>query len=125
MSEDELLDTITRHYLDSGDFNGLPLRLVGGAADDVKATVERLIRAGRVVLNLGDRHPNPHILAFAPEPIAEQIAKLQEADDLTHVCAYPSPSTLTEVVDAAEFAGRPFTLLLAHGWPQLEPVFFD
>jgi hypothetical protein len=125
MNEDELLEAVTRHYLDSGDFNGLPLRLVEGAADDVKATVERLMRAGRIVLDFGDRHPNPYILAFASEPVDEQIAKLHKTDDLTHVCAYPSPSALADAVNVAEFAGRPFTLLLAQGRPQLEPVFFD
>lgn len=64
-------------------------------------------------------------MAFAPEPVEEQIAKLHEADDLTHVCAYPSASALADAVQPAEFADRPFTLLLAQGRPQLDPIFFD
>ncbi len=74
-SPDALLDASTRHYLTSGDFNGTPVRLI--EADDAtrRLLVRELVERERLSLNLGDRHPNPYIQAFTPEPVAEQLRK--------------------------------------------------
>ena len=120
-----MLARITARYLESGDFNGLPVRELGGPLEELKAVLAPLVEESRIVLNFGDRHPNPHILAFEPEPHEEQLIKLLDADDVTHVCAYPSPDVLAGAIDPAAYQGRPFTLLLAQGRPQLQPAYFD
>jgi hypothetical protein len=64
MNQDELLDAATRHYLESSDFNGLPLHGVQSQIGELEVVLKELVRAGKVPVNFGDRHLNPHILAF-------------------------------------------------------------
>jgi hypothetical protein len=132
---DDLLATITTHYLNSGDFNGIVLTNLGDDMEHVRRGVRELVENGKVVLNFGDRHPNPHILAFAPEPKNEQIIKLDKLvfeppvyEDIGPLrwqrnqlscCVYPSKIHLSSVVDAALYRGNPYELALALGESQL------
>jgi hypothetical protein len=126
MTADELLAIVTAHYLTSGDFNGYPIRELPLSKEESGSLLHRLVEDERLSLSLGSPHPNPYIKAFPPAPIAEQLQALRDVGDLTHVTAYPEPRHLGEVVEAAEYEGRPFTLRLARGAPQLLPAaFFD
>jgi hypothetical protein len=118
MTRNQLLARITKHYLESRDFNGLPVD-----QDTPRGQVEQLIRTGLVSLNRGDRHPNPHVKAFAPEPVDEQLRKIAEAG--IDGCLYPEPIHLEKVVNKADYEGRPFSRCLALGEPQLSFKVFD
>jgi hypothetical protein len=118
MTKESLLAAVTGQYLKSTDFNGLPVR-----AGIQKELAIELIAEGLVSLNRGDRHPNPHVKAFTPEPIEDQIRKIKENG--LDGCLYPEPRHLQTVVVPSEYAGRPFTLCLALGEPQLSFKVFD
>src|SRR5258708_4508842 len=112
MTADELLERVTSFYTDSGDFNGLPVRSLDANLDKLRGSVRPLIEAGLLYVNYGDRHPNPHILAFEPEDQADQLQKLDEAD-LEAACLYPTVSNMQTVVNLADYEGPPYTLELA------------
>lgn len=128
MTQDELVDAVVRHYLESGDFNGLPAhaliedRVV--ALDELKHLLRALIERGMLSLNFGDVHPNPHIRALPDRPVEGQLAKLGAARDGRFVI-YPTVSTLEARLDRNAYVGRPFSLRLALGAPQLEFASFD
>lgn len=113
-----LLGRVVNHYLTSRDFNGLPA--AEGMDVDVIAD---LIASGHLSLNRGDRHHNPHIRAFAAEPIEEQLAKLKR-DGLAG-CLYPEPKHLECVIDCSRYHDRPFTMKMALGTPELSFLPFD
>jgi hypothetical protein len=124
MNEEVLLGMITAQYLGSHDFNGLPVRLAGISIDECRRLVRLLVENGRVSVNFGDRHSNPHILAFEPEPATEQLAKL-DGDAFEHACLYPTRSYLATATPADLYADRPFSRMLALGEPQLGYRSFD
>lgn len=118
MTNKELLEVVTRRYLDSADFNGLPV-----SATTPRARVRQLIEKGLLSLNRGDRHPNFHIKAFEPEPIGEQLRKISEGGLVG--CLYPERTHLESVLDRSEFEGRPYELALGLGAPKLSLRYFD
>ncbi len=123
----DLVQRITDFYLHSGDFNGLPIRDLAEASmadTELRRVLADLVEAGKISLNFGDQHPNPHIKALPADEEKKQVEKLF-AKDLTHVCAYPTSSHLSTVVDAANLKDRPFTLRLTLGEPQLSYFAFD
>lgn len=124
----QLLNAVTSHYLNSGDFNGFPIRDLDGLYTrngDLKKSLASLIRENKISLLFPDTHSNPYIKALPEEPNDRQIKKLYEFEDLTLVCAYPTAVHLAAVIDAATYQDRPFTLRLMLGEPQLSFVSFD
>jgi hypothetical protein len=139
--EKKVLQEITNHYLDSRDFNGILISNLGDDFEETKSILAQLLNEDKIVLNFGDRHPNPHILAFEPEPKEEQLKKLEALKfeepiyeeygplkmqtNSINCCAYPSKQHLKKVVDTAKYQNRPFSLLLALGEPQLSYKAFN
>src|ERR1700728_3948535 len=125
MSRELILSLATRHYLATEEFNGLPgdepLREMGTHHLPI---IEELIREGLVSLNFGNHHPNPHIKAFRARPADEQIATLQ-VRGLDAACIYPERTHLEQVVDRTRYQGRPYTLALALGAPELSHRAFE
>ena len=124
LEEGAIVGAVTEYYLKSRDFNGFPVRLVAGADGDRHSLLTGLIERRVVSVNVGDRHPNPHIQAFAPEPPEKQIRSLAAAS-IDHACLYPTKEHLAGVVDATSYAGQPYTLELALGEPQIVCRFFE
>jgi hypothetical protein len=124
MNADELLARATEFFLTSGGFNGLPVHSLDIEMDELRTVVRPLVESGRLYVNYGDRHPNPHVLAFDPEPQEEQLRKLDEGD-LASACLYSLPAHLAAVVNPADYEGRPYTLELALGYPVLGYHCFD
>jgi len=120
MKKEELLEKITRQYLESKDFNGLPLF----GFESEKESIIALIREGEIEINFGDKHLNPHIKAFELDDKDTQISRI-ESFGFEYACAYPTRRRLKKVVDINEFKGRPFTLKIALGEPQLNYAVFD
>jgi len=134
MSNIEILEKITNFYLNSSDFNGIPITDLGENFSEVKKVLKGLLEKEKIVLNFGDRHPNPHILAFEPESKEQQMAKLEKLEfqpiykeygplkmqiNSISCCAYPSKNHLKSIVNPDDYRNKPFTLLLAQGEPQL------
>jgi hypothetical protein len=125
MNDQELLEQVTHYYLDSTDFNGLPARqLPPLSADELEELLSSLVSKELVSLNFGDRHPNPHILAFEPELVPAQLEKLSRLG-LAETCLYPTRVHLVSIVDQTMYAGQPFRLEMALGGPQLSHCSFD
>ena len=115
-----ILEKVLAQYLQSGDFNGMGVEQFTTAAD-VNA-VKELIAEGRLDLVRGDGHPNPHIKAFAAEPIDVQLQKIESCG--LAGCLYPTPELLRERnTGAGETA--PYTRALKEGAPQLDYRVFD
>src|SRR5438876_148206 len=111
-SAEQVLDRITRCYLDSRDFNGVSagtlLQEFGRDAKALEGTLTRLITNEQVSAVFGDVHPNPHIRAFPDHPPAKQVRLLRERGEGLGYCLYPTCKTLEAVVDRSKYAGMPF-----------------
>jgi hypothetical protein len=127
---DVVLNEVTAFYLTSGDFNGIPIRTIIARCQvqsgRVKGILRTLLQEGKITLEFGDRHPNPHVKALPEDPPDKQEEKLAKAVLRSGaICVYPSPAHLRTVVPAADYQGRPFTFRLALGEPQLTHVSFN
>lgn len=120
----KLLEQVSDYYLKSGDFNGTPIRNINLPVSDYFPQLKELVKEKLLSINFGDRHPNPHILASEPETIEIQLNKLKKSD-LEHACLYPTKKHLSKVVDRSNYSGKPFTLMMALGEPQLSYRVFD
>jgi hypothetical protein len=120
MKKEQLLEKITKQYLGSRDFNGLPL----SSFESEKENIVALVREGKIEINFGDKHPNPHIKAFELDDKDTQILKI-ESMGFEYACAYPTKQHLKKVVNVDDFKDRPFTLKIALGEPQLNYAVFD
>ena len=110
MRTDEALARITDFYLKSRDFNGILITDLGKDFEVIRNTLRKLLKEEKFVLSFGDRHPNPHILAFEPEPKEEHLEKLDNLQfqeliyeeygslriqrNSINCCAYPSRNHL-------------------------------
>lgn len=123
-----LLDQVVAFYLASPDFNGLPLQRLLDAGKQkpgaLRKAIGKLIQEGKVSVEFGDRHVNPHILAFDPDAPDAQLDRLERLP-WAHACAYPTTKYLGTVVKKQDYDHRPFTLELALGRPQLSYHAFD
>lgn len=120
MKKDELLKSITENYLSSEEFNGYPLR----DSKNEKQYIITLIREGKIGINFGDNHPNPHIKAFELGSKKAQIDKINHIG-IKNACAYPTKKYLKNIVDVNKYKNKPFTLRIALGEPTLNFVPFD
>ena len=55
---ERLATDVGKHYLESEDFNGYPVRRVASTIDERRRLARALIEQGLAVVNFGDRHPN-------------------------------------------------------------------
>jgi len=124
VNEKQLVSQVTQRYLESPDFNGFPFGCPPSLRSGAYKTVYRLVSDGVISVNFGDRHPNPHIQAFEPESIPVQLEKLRKLQ-FRQACLYPTRQYLLEVLDQSKYAGRPFSLMIALGAPQLSYLSFD
>jgi hypothetical protein len=92
-----VLSTIANFFLDSNDFNGIPLSDLesdtGISGDDLGKLLTELLRDGKISLVFDI---NPHVKRFPDLPAEEQIKRLTTERNLG--CAYPTPAVLASVV---------------------------
>lgn len=124
MSKQHILKTVADFYLNSGDFNGLPVRNLQYPLEQLIPAIAQLVRDNKITLNFGDIHPNPHIKAFDPEPVHQQLEKVERLG-IQGACLYPSESHLSKVADRSQYQSRPFTLKLVLGEPKVRFYPFD
>lgn len=123
-----LLEEVAQHYLNSEQFNGITVgslaSKLGLQLSEITEALVPLINEGKLSVLFGDVHPNPYIRALPDESQENQIKKLITSG-ADYACVYPLPNYLRGVVDKAQYEGRPFTLELALGTPQLAYKSFD
>ncbi len=123
-----VLQEVTSHYLNSGDFNGITvLRLADRLKkplQDVKAVVSALIETEMVAILDTSADVNPAIIRVGFEAKEEQLKKLDKHAPGC-VFVYPRPTHLESVVDSSKYSRRPYALDLALGHPQLSFRSFD
>lgn len=129
VSERKILDEVTNFCVTSTDFNGIPVTQLAKKYKLDLNTIEKhlasLIQQDKISMVFGDLHPNPHIKAFDEDAPDVQIEKLHNTDLLAQACVYPSRSHLKNIVEPTAYQGKPFTLRLALGEPQLSCESFD
>jgi len=116
-----LAKIVLRHYFDSDDFNGLPVRKLmddGAPLAELTAIVTELVKERCIGVSHYDFVSNPHILCFEHESLEKQTA-LIASGKLSGACLYPTKPVLARSVDRANYTAAPFRLMLALGYPQL------
>jgi hypothetical protein len=123
-----LLEEVTRSYLNSGDFNGIPILQLADRSNEQWRTVKRIATTfiEEELIGILDTASdmNPAIIRLGFEPKEIQIKKLDNSN-LTHVFIYPRTAHLKSVVNPSDYSGRPYVLELALGHPQLSFRSFD
>ena len=122
INSSDLLEKVTQKYINSSDFNGLPLFQVLNVPNISNSIID-LISTEKIDLVRGDGHPNPHIKALSAEPPEVQLEKIRK-HGLRDGCLYPTSQHL-ESISAARNEARPFTKELMLGAPQLDFRVFD
>ena len=127
VDKEQVLGEITKYYLKSGDFNGLPIIVLEKNLnikwEALIDTIKALINDDKVGAIFSDTDDNTHIIRLGIEPKEIQIIKLEKID--IHTCLYPRPSHLEKVIDRSSYNNRPYVLELALGNPQLSYRSFD
>jgi len=119
-----VLEKVLDYYLNSGDFNGTPIReLIDISSASAHTTVIQWIQTGNFDICLCEHHINPHInrLGFRNN---KTIIEVLPTSDLTHAVLYPSAPILSARVNQHRYADRPYDLQLALGAPQLSLRYF-
>ena len=128
MKPEKVVEVVTNHYLSSGDFNGLPIAELrepsGKEPKGLITSLRRLVEVGSIRVLSPEDDVNPHIIGRGFPDVAKQVEGLSRYDP-DHSCLYPAPSHLKLVVKPEDYAGRPFTLELAHGSAQFQYRSFD
>jgi hypothetical protein len=151
MKRVNLLDEVTNFYLNSRDFNGIPIddlyKKSFLSEEKFKEEITALIKKRKIDLIYKGDIPNPHIKPFPAPPVEKQIEKLNQFQIDDHLkqseantetfsegeikikgigcCVYPAPDYLKNIVNWKKYVSRPFTLRLAMGEWQLRPYFFE
>ena len=109
-----LLKTIIDYYLNSSEFNGIP---VGSIPDFDPHEAEVLIK--RNMLEAISNDLNPYIKFFnSSQAIETQMRNLKRED----CCLYPTPWALAGI---PKDQNRKYKTLLQSGWGQFEIIYFD
>lgn len=142
--KDLIENRVYEFFLESSDFNGIPLRNISKELNINYENSIDLIKELVVedVISI-QSSTNPHIIGFKHYPLDSQVHILEEAKKTTEtkhkfgeitmtsedtefpICLYPSKNYLTEKRDLTEFNNAIYTKHLALGEPHLKPIFFE
>jgi hypothetical protein len=128
ITKQDILKMVTTFYLESADFNGMPIRnLLEESYQDwgfIKTLIKDLIEEELVGLIDTNADANPSIIRTGFKPKNIQISKLN-GDSPPDGCIYPRPKHLKSVVNPQDYEGQPYKLCLAFGEAQLSFRSFD
>ncbi|MDP7739478.1 hypothetical protein [Mycobacterium paragordonae] len=118
-----LLENIISFYLDSRDFNGLPIYEPDKI--DVDAASE-LVRQGLVQVVSDEDYMNPHIRPWpSGRSIEDQVDSLQRIKNNEYmVCLYPTAVAMKDYDFSDRYKDRPYHRRMAEGKGALELAFF-
>ena len=121
-----LLDDVIKFYLNSRDFNGLPLGPHAKASEVVEAI--ELTKQGLIQLMTSDDYLNPHIRPWqsrrSTDEQVESLTTLKDAGEYGLVCLYPTHKAMKGVRIPKRYNDRPFEKELAKGTGVLELAYF-
>jgi len=127
-SAKRLVDQTVKYYLESEDFNGLPLSDIFGAqienVEEAKQFLKPLIEAERITVRCDGVDLNPFIKRMPDLAPEREVARLNEWQGGILI-AYPTRKEMATRVQPKDFAGKPFDLELALGAAWLEFRAFD
>ena len=128
LKKNKILDEITKFYLESPDFNGIPSselsRRLGVRFNELSDFLTELISEGKVGILYVPTFINPHIIRRGFESESEQIERLANPET-RNICLYPRSAHLQEVVNRSNYENKPYRLVLALGSTQLAYRSFD
>lgn len=116
--KEKILTEITNYYLQSRDFNCLPL---GQLDNDQEDLICELIDEGKIEVLSSNFVLNPHIKALKLD-IDKEEQKRAVKDRAGSVVLYPTEKHLKSM---NLFTEKPFTKMLMEGKEQLDILFFD
>lgn len=118
MENNIVLQEIINYYLQSQDFNGLPIYRMENYNKEV---LFKLIDNDLIEVISEREVLNPHIRGFSLN-IQKKIQKENVSDKKSHSCLYPSEKALEDIeVDY----NRPYTTLMQKGKEQFDIIFFN
>jgi hypothetical protein len=127
MDKASIIRAAAEFYLQSSDFNGIPLRQLALQLklpiDEVGAHVRQLVDEDQVTV-LGESSVNPNILRLGIPDKAWQLEALEPAH-IGFSCVYVRPPALAAFVKPDLYADEPYKRELALGAPQLSHRAFD
>lgn len=122
----DLLKTVKKRYLKSGDFNGLHIRFDCSSSDKIRAAVE-LVEFGLVQVVGPADYMNIHIRPWpsrrTPEVQIEELRKLTAED--YGVALYPMAKAMKGAKLPKKYEDAPFSRAMARGRSTLELAFFS
>ncbi|MFZ1316929.1 MAG: hypothetical protein WAT31_02815 [Candidatus Saccharimonas aalborgensis] len=124
MTDDELWESIAGYYLNSRDFNGLPLRTIDIPLGVLKKALARLVKNGDVSLMFSEFDMNTYVKRLQPQSVIRQLEYLNKVKDITHTVAYPEGERLRRYAKPQKYSEKPYSLIVARGKPLLECAFF-
>ena len=121
-----MLDKIIKFYLNSGDFNGLPLRPDATEADIIEAI--KLTKQGLIQVVTPDDYLNPHIRPWQSRRSSDEqvfsLTSLKDAGEYGVACLYPTHKGMKGVRLPKRYNDRPYEKELAKGTGVLELAYF-
>lgn len=142
--EDKIRNRVYEFFIESNDFNGIPIRNISEEFQiDYKESIvliKKLVTDNSISIISST---NPHIIGFRHYPIEHQLKILEDAKDITvtvekfgeisfssentefPICLYPSQDYLKSNRDTSLYDTAVYTKLLALAHPQLSPRFFE
>jgi len=141
MIENQIITEVFQFFIESRDFNGIPLGSLCDKTGTEKAValaaLEQLVSRRLVSIQSGE---NPHIIRLQHFTTNDQLKMITDAAESTvtrldHfpnitfetklICIYPSQEYLKNNRDVSEFQKAPFARELALGEPQLAERYFE
>lgn len=126
--KNKILYEITKFYLESPDFNGIPSSSLSRRLDfkfnELFDCLTELISEGKVGILYVPTFINPHIIRLGFESKSDQIERLVNPET-RNICLYPRSSHLQEVVNRSDYENEPYKLALALGSAHLKHRSFE
>lgn len=142
--KENIENRIYSFFIESNDFNGIPLRQISEEFEILYENsidlIKELVKDEIVSIQSSS---NPHIIGFQHYPLESQLKILEDAKNnkvtiqkfgkITiasenaeyPICLYPSKQYLKSKRNLTEFSNSVYTKQLALGEPHLKPIFFE
>ena len=124
--KESLLNDAIKFYLNSRDFNGLPLG--PDAKESEVAEAIELTKQGLIQVMTSDDYLNPHIRPWqsrrSTDEQVESLTTLKDAGEYGLACLYPTHKAMKGVRLPKRYNDRPFEKELAKGTGVLELAYF-
>jgi len=126
--KEKIIEAIIKYFHESGDYNGISLYNLLEQFDSEQISMisllKELISDDTIGLISSRTEMNPHIIRTGFRTKEEQLDSIDEMN-MHHTCFYPTKKCLKDKIRENDFSNRPYSKLLALGYPQLEVRHFD